>query len=347
LTRGVAVRASVAALLLLGVAVFCIDWQQLLIWPGICTTPDAYLDGDETQMRTQVAGYLVDVPVKDDAQVRRGELLFAIDPRDYRARVERAAAEVEEAEADVDAAAARLAQQDTRIDAARAYVAGAAAERIRAAEERVRQAGLLHTESYLARDWQSAVATDAGAAATVEGARKSLAEARAQVEVLGAQLAGERAKLEARRASLDFAKVQLNYTRIVAPFDALASVRLVRLGDYVTAGSALITLVPLGGAWAVANFREQQLTNMAPGQRASVTVDALPGVIFRGRVDSIGAISEAEGAAFPPDRAAGNFTKIVQRVPVKIVLDPRPELAARLRPGLSVEAEVDTSEARR
>jgi len=341
--RDLFIRATVAALLLLGVAVFCIDWQQLPIAPGIRGTLDASLDGDQTQMRAQVPGYLVDVPVRDYAIVRRGDLLFAIDARDYQARVDRAAEEVAAAAADVDAAAAQLAEQDAQISVAQAHVDGAEANRVRAAQERTRQAGLLHTESYLARDWQNALAAEAGAEANADGERRSLAEAHAQIEVLEAQVADKRAALGQRRASLALAKVQLGYTRIVAPFDAVAAVRLARLGDYVKAGGALITLVPRRSSWAVANFREQQLTHMAPGQRARITVDALPGVVFGGHVDSIGPTSEAQGSAFPPDRAVGNFTKIVQRIPVKIVLDSRPEFVTRLRPGLSVVAEVDVS----
>jgi membrane fusion protein (multidrug efflux system) len=135
----------------------------------------------------------------------------------------------------------------------------------------------------------------------------------------------------------------LGYTRIVAPFDGTTTARLVRLGDYVAPGTALITVVPLRGAWAVANYREVQVTRMRPGQPARVFVDAIPGIVFSGHVDSLEPDTEAEGALLPPDRATGSFTKIVQRVPVKVVLDTRPAFDARLLPGLSVEVEIDTA----
>ena len=345
--RNLFVRAVVAAFLLLGASAFVIDWQQLVVSPGHQRTLDAMLDGDPTQMRAQVPGYLVDVPVRDDSVVHRGDLLFAIDGRDYQARVDRAAAEVVQAAANVDVAEAQLAQQGAQIGVAQAHIVAAEAARVHAAEERARQAGLLHTESYLARDWQGAVAADQGAAAAVEGQRRALTGARTQIDVLTAQVESQRAALEGKRAALALAQVQLGYTRILAPFDGVGAPRLARFGDYVAAGTTLITLVPLQGAWVVGNFREQQLVHMATGQPARITVDALPGVVFRGRVDSIGATSQADGSAFPPDRAVGNFTKIVQRVPVKIVLDPAPDFATRLRPGLSVEAEVDTAAAGR
>ena len=341
--RNLLVRAVVAALLLLGASAFVIDWQQLVTPPGTQRTLDAMLDGDPTQMRAQVPGYLVEVPVRDDGLVHRGDLLFAIDGRDYQARVDRAAAEVAQAAANVEVAEAQLAQQGSQIGVAQAHIVAAEAGRVHAEEERTRQAGLLHTESYLAKDWQSAVAADQGAVAAVEGQRRALTGARTQIDVLTAQLEGQRAAFEGKRAALALAKVQLGYTRIMAPFDGVAAPRLARFGDYVAAGTTLITLVPLQGAWVVGNFREQQLIHMAPGQPARITVDALPGVIFHGHVDSIGATSQADGSAFPPDRAVGNFTKIVQRVPVKIVLNARPDFAARLRPGLSAEAEIDTS----
>ena len=340
--RDVVIRAAIAALMLLGAASFVVDWQRVIVPPGVEETVDASLEGDPTEMKAQVEGYLINVPARDDSVVHRGDLLFLIDDRDYQARVDRAGAEVAEAGAEIDVAKAELAQQTADIIAAKARVEAAEANKVRAAQDRARQAGLLHTESFLARDWQSAVAADQGAEAAVEGSQQALASARAQIDVLAAHLDARRAELDGKRAALALAMVQLGYTRVAAPFDATVTARLARRGDYVGPGTALITLVPMRDAWAVANFREEQLTRMAPGQRARVIVDAIPGVIFGGRVDSIEATTEAEGSAFPPDRAVGSFTKIVQRVPVKIVLDARPDCASRLRPGLSAEVDVDT-----
>jgi membrane fusion protein (multidrug efflux system) len=150
-------------------------------------------------------------------------------------------------------------------------------------------------------------------------------------------------RLEGARAALARAEVDLGYTRIVAPFDGMTTARQERRGDYVAPGTALISLVPLRGAWAVANYREVQVTRMRPGQPARVFVDAIPGVVFSGHVDSLEPDTQAEGSLLPPDRATGSFTKIEQRVPVKVVLDARPAFDARLLPGLSAEVEIDTA----
>ena len=342
--RKLGIHAVVAALLLLGVAAFCVDWNTLLAPPGAQRTADAELDGDLTQMKAQVGGYLVEVPVVDYSTVHRGDLLYAIDDRDYRARVDRARANVAQGEALVAVAEAQIAQQGAQVAAAQAEIQSGVAGLVEARQEQARQADLLHTESYLARDWQNAVAGAQQSTAALEGDRRALAAAQTQIEVLKAQLEQQRATLAGDRAALALALVELGYTHIVAPFDGVATARLVRLGDYVAAGTALITLTPLGRAWVVANFREEQLTHMRPGQSARVTLDALPGVVFAGHVDSIEPVSQAEGSPLPPDRAVGNFTKIVQRVPVKVDLQARPEFADRLRPGLSAEVEVHTGE---
>jgi membrane fusion protein (multidrug efflux system) len=340
--RNALIRAVIATLALLGLVVFVVDWNALVAFGTVRQTNDAQLDGDPTQLKARVAGYLVQVPVQDYHVVRQGALLYAIDDRDYRARTARAQAEVAEGEAAVAVAEAQLAQQTAQIGVAQADIAGADAERERAHLERVRQAALLHTESYRARDWQNAVAAEGQRQAGALGARRALAAEQAQILVLRATLAGQGASLDAARAALARTEVELGHTRIVAPFDGVTTARLVRLGDYVAPGTALITVLPLQGAWVVANYREVQVTHMRPGQPARAFVDAIPGVVFAGHVDSIGPLTQAQGTALPPDRATGSFTKIEQRVPVKVVLDQRPDFAARLLPGLSAEVEIDT-----
>jgi membrane fusion protein (multidrug efflux system) len=343
--RNAAIRSVVAALLLLGVVAFVVDWNALVVFGSVRQTNDAALDGDPTQLRTRVAGYLVQVPVRDYQVVRRGMLLYAVDDRDYRARVALARAQVAQDEAGVALAEAQLAQQEAQIGVAQANVAAADAEGEQARLERARQAALRNTESYLARDWENAVAADGQRQAAAAAARRALAAEQAKIAELHADIDGQRASLAGARAALDRAEVELGYTRVLAPFDGVSTARLVRLGDYVAPGTALITVVPLRGAWAVANYREVQVTRMRPGQRAWVTVDAIPDVVFTGHVDSLEPDTQAASATLPPDRATGSFTKIEQRVPVKVVLDPRPAFDARLLPGLSVEVEIDTASA--
>ena len=345
--RNALIRAVVAALLLLGATAYVVDWNALVAFGGVRQTNDAALDGDPTQLKARVAGYLAQVPAQDYQRVRRGALLYAIDDRDYRARVALARANVAQGEAAVAAAEAQLAQQTAQIEVARANVAGADAEAQQARLERGRQDALRHTESYLARDWENAVAIDGQRQAVAAGARRALAAEQARIGELQADVADQRALLAGARAALALAEVDLNYTRVAAPFDGVTTARLVRLGDYVAPGTALISVVPLRGAWAVANYREVQVTRMRPGQPARVFVDAIPGVVFTGHVDSLEPDTQAQASLLPPDRAAGSFTKIEQRVPVKVVLDPRPAFDARLRPGLSAEVSIDTAGAPR
>ncbi len=337
------VRAVVVALAVLGVAAFAIDWNQLLLAGTRRNTDDASLQGDPVTLRTRVAGYLQAVPVGDYQPVHRGDLLFLVEQDDYQARVDQAAAQLAMAEAGVRSAAAQVAQAQAQTGVAAAAIHQADATLVQARQERARQAALLHTESYLARDWQNAVANEQGQQADKDGRVKDLAAAQAAVGVARAQEAQARAQVDDSRAALDYARVQLGYTRITAPADGIVTARLVRRGAYVAPGASLITLVPLQPVWVVANYREVALTRMRPGQPVLLHVDALPDLDLTGHVDSIGTRSQADSSLLAPDRAAGNFTKVTQRVPVKIDLDPRPELAGRLRPGLSVEAWVQTA----
>ena len=345
--RNALIRAVVAGILLLGVVAFVVDWNALVVFGTVRETNDAQLDGDPTQLKARVAGYLAAVPAQDYHFVRRGEVLFSIDRRDYQARVDRARAEVAQGEAGVAAAEAQLAQQMAQIGVAQAGIATASADAQRAHLERARQAALLQTESFLQRDWQNAVATDSQSQAGVAAARRGLTAEQARIKELQANIAGRRASLEGARATLAHAEIDLGYTTIAAPFDGVTTTRLARIGDYVAPGTALITVVPLHGTWAVANYREVQVTYMRPGQPARIFVDAIPGVVFHGHVDSLEPATQAQSSTLPPDRATGSFTKIEQRVPVKVVIDAAPVFDARLLPGLSAEVEIDTAGATR
>lgn len=350
--RNILARAVVLVLMVLAVAAFAIDWNVLIGPTDRRGTDDAMLQGNPTQLATRAGGFLAAVPVGDYAFVHAGELLFQVDDRDYRARLDQSAAEVAAAEADVAEGEAELALQVARLGVGAATIQGGQADLERVRLERLRQDSLLHTESFLQRDWQDAVAAEQRQRATVEGDRRALSAAQARLGVLRAELQARRATLAAQRAVLTLARVELGHTRITAPSDGVVTARLARRGEYVSPGRALITLVPLRDVWVVANYREVQLTHVRPGQRALVTVDALPGLRLAGHVDSLEPASQALGSVLPPDRATGNFTKVVQRVPVKIVLDRdaidrdaldgRPGLAGMLRPGLSAEVRIDT-----
>ncbi len=340
--RNLIVRAVVACLLILSIGMFAIDWNQVVLSGDSRNTDDASLQGDPVTLQTRVAGYLTIVPDRDFQVVHRGDVLFQVEQSDYRARVDRAAADLAQAEAGVRVADAQVAQGVAQLGVQVAQIHNADAGLQQARLEMIRQSDLLHTESFLQRDYQNAQSSQNSQQANRDGTVKDLAAAQAQVQVLRAQAEQARAQVSSQRAALDYARIQLGYTRITAPVDGVATARLLRQGAYAPVGSTLITVVPLQPVWVVANYREVAVTRMVPGQAVEVHVDALPGQLLHGHVDSLEPQSQADLSALPPDRAAGNFTKVTQRIPVKIDLDPRPDLAGALRPGLSAEAWVRT-----
>ena len=341
--RNIIVRAVVAAFLLLAIAMFAIDWNELVLSGARRNTDDATLQGDPVTLQTRVTGYLASVPAVDYQLVHRGDLLFQIEDTDYRARVARAEADFAQADAAVRVADAQVAQGQAQLGVAVAAIHSADAGLVQSRQELARQSDLLHTESFLQRDYQNAQASEQSQQAAKDGRLKDLAAAEAQMDVLRAQASQARATRFARQAALDLARIELGYTRITAPVDGVLTTRLLRRGAFAAAGSSLITIVPLTPVWVVANYREVALTHVLPGQEVRIHVDALPNAVLHGHVDSLGPQSQADLSALPPDRAAGNFTKITQRVPVKIDLDPRPELEGALRPGLSAETWIDTA----
>lgn len=345
--RGVVVRAIVLAAGLLLAGAFIMDWNAF-VWEGARReTNDAQIRGDPTQLLARVSGNIVEVAVTDYQPVHAGDLLYRIEDDDYQARVDRAAADVAAAEAGVALAEAQVASQRSQVGVAAAAARSDGAQLERARLERVRQGQLLGTESGLRRAWEAAVADERRYGATLSGDRSAVGAARAGIAVQEAQADQARATLQAQRAALALAQVNLGYTRIAAPVDGVVGLRQVFQGQHVGPGAMLITLVPLADVWVVANYREEQLTHMQPGQPAGIRVDAFPGVLLHGSVQSIEPTSQAQSSLLPPNRAVGNFTKIVQRVPVKITLDgmgnPGHPLAGRLVPGLSVETTVDTA----
>ncbi len=340
--RNLIVRAVVAVLLVLAIGMFAIDWNQVILGGDRRNTDDATLQGDPVTLQSRVSGYLTAVPAADFQPVHRGDLLFQIEDADYRARLDRAKADLAQAEAAVRVAEAQVAQGEAQIGVAVAAIHSADAGLQQARLELLRQSALLHTESFLQRAYQNAQASQESQQGAKDGRIKDLTAAEAQVDVFRARAKQARAQLNGRQAALAFARIELGYTRIEAPVDGILTARLLRQGAYAPAGSTLITVVPLAPVWVVANYREVALTRMLPGQDVEVHVDALPGQRLHGHVDSLEPQSQADLSALPPDRAAGNFTKVTQRVPVKIDLDPRPELAGALRPGLSAETWVRT-----
>jgi membrane fusion protein (multidrug efflux system) len=240
---------------------------------------------------------------------------------------------------------ARKALQHAEIDQAGSVIAATQADLDRTKLELTRQRTLLATTYGTAQKVEQALADEKRFEATLERNKAELEGQRVQMAVLDTEESQLRAQAKAKRALRDLAKINLGYTRIFAPVDGMAGERGVRAGQYVRAGTQVISVVPLSNVWVIANYKETQLTRVAIGQKAEITFDTFPGITVTGRVDSIAPASGSQFSLLPPDNATGNFTKVVQRIPVKILLDPAGPLAGRLRPGMSAVATILTDSA--
>lgn len=308
------------------------------------TTNDAYVSADYTLVVPRVAGFIKEVYVEDNQQVKAGQLLALIDDRDLRAAAQAADAETLVARAQLQNTRATLERQVSVIAQAQASVVAAKAEMAFAEHELKRYNHLAGVGAGTVQNAQQARTRIEQATARLANASAVLAAERKQVDILTAQRDAADGGLKRAQAALEIASFELSYTRIVAPQDGMVGERAVRVGAYVTPGSKLLAVVPLTRAYVVANFQETQLTNVQPGQDVQVSVDSLGGEILLGRVESIAPATGVTFASIKPDNATGNFTKVVQRIPVKIVLEPGQPLADRLRVGMSVEARIDTAD---
>src|SRR6202140_3117527 len=331
-------------------------------------TDDAYVRGDLTPLSTKVAGIVRAVEVADYQQVHKGDLLVELQDDDYRAQVDQANAAVAAARAGIEENLgprqlqdARIAKAVAGIDQARAQIAAAEAgkeavqaELIRARSERKRQEGLYQTHSTTQQNLEAAVAAEGNLSGQFASRDADLTQAQTMLRsselgaeaerrskaVLESQEMQLQADLRAKQANLTSVQVNLGYTKIYAPGDGTVGERQVRPGQLVSPGTQVISFVAVT-KWVQANYRETQLTNVKVGDRADVRIDEYPGQLFRGKVLEIAPASGSQFALLPPDNATGNFTKVVQRIPVKIALDDA-TFAATLRPGISVIATIRT-----
>jgi membrane fusion protein (multidrug efflux system) len=298
------------------------------------STDDAYIEGHVVQISPRVEGQVARVHVRDNQDVRSGDPLVDLDPRDYEVRLA-------DAQAQAHGAEGRLKQARAQVEVAKAAVAQAKADlAVAAADEELARSELRRYQAappkaVAEQQVDRAAATSRAATARAEAARQRVTAAEAQVALGEAQVATGEADLERARAGVRQRELELSYTRIKAPRDGRVTRKNVEPGNYVKTGQALFALVSRD-VWVVANFKETQLTHMRPGQRVDVTVDAFPDRRLRARVDSIQAGTGARFSLFPPENATGNFVKVVQRVPVKIVFDEADRLPPFLAPGLSV-----------
>ena len=319
-------------------------WQGRAGWQS---TDDAYLQSDLTPIAAKVPGYVRDAPVGDYERVRAGQVVVQLVDDDYRAAVAQAEANVAAAKAQLETLQAQRAVQETNAGAADAVVAATAAQATQNTRDVARQKQLFATGSSTSEAAEKLLTTGAQLRAQLDQNRAQAAAARRQLAVLAAQAAQAAATLDAQTANLKLARINLGYTRIIAPSDGVVSLRQVRPGQYVGVGSQVTTVTALPRIWVIANYKETQLAHMAVGERARITVDSFPGHTLKGHVLAFAPGSGAQFALLPPDNATGNFTKVVQRVPIKIAIDDADGLTDRLRPGMSVVAQVDARDGRR
>ncbi len=327
------------------IALATLRWDEWIGAATIQTTNDAYVRAELTRLSSRVSGEVLTVAVKDFQHVKAGDLLVQIDPADYEAQVAQAEAGVAAAQAALDNLNNQVELQYATIAQAEAAQVSAAALEVEARQEQERQQSLSQTDAGTRQRLEQATAAYAKAQADVRASRAVVAAQRHQLEVLQGTKKQRAADLDAAKAQLAAVKLKLGYTRIVAPFDGVVGERQVQPGDYVNIGTSLISVVPLPDVYVIANYKETQLTRVKPGQPVELTVDSFPDQKLRGRVERISPASGSQFALLPPDNATGNFTKVVQRVPVRIQFDNNQPLLDRLLPGMSVVTNINTVEA--
>ena len=302
------------------------------------------MKADYTTVAPKVAGYISQVLVNDNDAVKAGQVLARIDDRDFQAALSQARADVKAAEAAITNIDAQISLQQSVIEQARATIDASQASLEFAVSDAARSARLITNGAGTQSRAEQTLSAREQAAAAVERDRAALVAAQNKVPVLQTQREQSVAQRDRAAAAAQQAELNLSYTDIVAAVDGTVGARSIRVGQYVTSGTQLMAVVPLHAVYVVANFKETQLTYISPGQPVEIKVDSFPDISIKGHVDSVSPASGLEFSLLPPDNATGNFTKIVQRIPVKIVIDDEP-LSGLLRSGMSVEPEIDTKAA--
>jgi membrane fusion protein, multidrug efflux system len=342
LSRRTVKRAALGLAIVLGVAGAAeFGYGYLTTGRYLESTDDAYVKADSTIISPKVSGYIAQVLVGDNEPVKSGQLLARIDDRDFRTALKQAQADVAGSEAAVRNLDAQIALQQPLIEQGTADIAAADANLKFAQEERARYDDLMKSGSGTIQRAQQTDAALREKIAQLQHGKSGLLAAERKVDVLTTDRAKAVAQLDRARAVEQQAALNLSYTEITAPVDGTVGARSLRVGQYVQAGTQLMAVVPLDAVYVVANFKETQLTHVRNGQPVEIEIDSFHGTRLKGHVDSLSPASGLEFALLPPDNATGNFTKIVQRVPVKIVLDDH-RLTGLLRPGMSAEPTVNT-----
>lgn len=328
------IYGGIAALILLILVVF----YYLRFVAPYEDTDDAFIDGYVTLIAPRVAGPVTQLLVTDNQEVKAGDELVDIDPRDYQASLEQAQADLAAAQSQLDSAQAQVQVSESKVTQAHAAVTAAEAENERAAADLKRYQSV-ESRAVSKSDFDQAQAQARSSAADLESARSQVKSAEAEVDLSKAGVETANAAVKQAQAKLDQAQLNLSYTKITAPFDGRITARTVQTGNYVSPGQALFALVPRD-VWVTANFKETQLTYMQPGDPVEVHIDAYPNKNFKAKVDSLQTGTGARFSLLPPENAVGNYVKVVQRLPVKIVFDEELPTNLDIAPGMSVEPKV-------
>ncbi|TWF43849.1 HlyD family secretion protein [Neorhizobium alkalisoli] len=316
-------------------------FQYYTLGRFIITTDDAYLKADFTSVAPKVSGYISEVLVTDNEHVKAGQVVARIDDRDFQSALSQARGDLAAAEAAIANIDAQIVLQNALIDQAKAGLASSEANLAFASSDAKRSEYLYTSGSgTLSRAEQTQSVSDQARAA-VDNSKAAVVAAENKLPLLDTQRNQAIAQRDRAKAGVNQAELNLSYTNIVSAIDGTVGARTIRLGQLVSAGTQLMAVVPLNAVYVVGNFKETQLTDVVPGQRVAVKVDSFPDATIDGHVDSVSPGSGLEFSLLPADNATGNFTKIVQRIPVKIVIDSK-EYVGRLRSGMSVVPSIDT-----
>ena len=343
--KRIGMRPVILTILAIGVVGYGISWGHDWWTHGrfMISTDDAYVGAPISTISTRVLGHIVEVPAANNQAVRAGDLLVRIDDGDYRLAVESAGEKIDTQTASLARIDKQVIQQEAVIDQARAQIVGAKADAMRAELDYARAQKLAEADFNTRARLDQVLADRDRTAAVLVSATAGLAAAQAGIDVLKAQ----KVELEHSKAELETALAKarrdLEFTEIRAPFNGVVGNRAAQLGMLVEPGVRLLALVPLDAVYVDANFKETQLAHIKPGMTALVHADAIPGRVFTGKVTSLAPATGSLFSLLPPENATGNFTKIVQRIPVRIVFSPDDLKDGALRPGLSVVVEVDSS----
>lgn len=337
-------RIAVLTCIVMAIFVITQRWDRWTGGASVQRTDDAFLQTDITPVGAKVAGYVLESTVEDFAKVVRGQVLLTLVSDDYRAQLALQEANVASASAALANNAAQADLQRANILAARAVLANSTAVLTRNRREAVRQHRLFDEGAGTEQAQENADTGHQQSTAQVEQSWAQVAAAERQMKVLAAQRQQAEATLEAAQANRELAKLNLRYTKILSPSDGVTGARQVRVGQFVAAGQQVAVVAALPTVWVLANFKENQIRNMRPGQASEVRIDAFPEHLIKGHVLGFAPGTGSQFALLPPDNATGNFTKVVQRIGVKIGIDDAGSLRDKLRPGLSVVASVETGQ---